>query len=1367
MTEERAQLTGSGGGGKGGGGATSTPSTQADTLQSKAYARVLDLISEGEIEGLVDGNKSIYLNDTALVANDGNPNFLGFKIQTRPGTQAQTYIPGFASVENELSVGQLIKASNNIVGSWSREWVDSIYERPASTTSNPAHIEIAWEDHGLSTGDQVFCNFAKYNSPHDDLYSVVVTDPDTFYVTRKNTNFKSASGQVYVMRPRLKIEASGSWSGGSQVYIRFLQDSNDVNRKNSSTWTKTGTYDSPYTILSSPAPTADEFYIEWTDKAGALKNANVDGGLLRLTTATYTKSGSTITVNRNGHGFTTGMAVELNFATGTLAKVKEVFDIVTASTNSFTVTRSAGDDTGTGTYYVEVPLSAGAITRTITDADVDRVRVTIAVPTLQAVTKKGSIIGSSFRYALDVQLNGGGFQQIIQQQIKGKSSGGYAFARELTLANVPGWNSTTIASNFPVDVRLRRINEDSETPRTSNAFSWQSYTEITDSKLRYPNSALVGIEIDSEQFNSIPKRTYLIKGIKVRIPSNATVDSSTGTITYTGTWNGTFAAAAWCSDPAWILWDILTNRRYGCGEQILTDAEKNQLSFDGNASRLDKWSFYAASQYANELVATGLPAPKPSQEARFSCNVSIQSSEEVFTLINNLLSVFRSQGYWAGGSVTVAQDRPQDASYLFGPSNVIGGNFVYQGSDLRTRPTVVVVRYVDLDTRDTATEVVEDATLIAKYGVVKEEIEAFACTSQSQAARVGRWLLYSSQYDTETVTFSVATESGVVLRPGMVINIADPVRSSTRMSGRVSSATTTTVVIDADRTINTDDTLSVVLPDGLVETRTVSSYVSGTRTITLSSAFSTAPQANTVWLLSSASVSPTSWRVIGVAENSAEGTFDVSALAYNSSKFAYIESGATLQRKDISILNTAPNAPTNLSYEESLYADNNAVFVQVSLSWAAVERAIYYQVRYRVDDSNWINLPDSASTQVDIFAAPEGSWQVEVTASSIANKKSVPAALSFTVVGKTAPPANITQLEISQIDDRTAELSWPTPAELDVLVGGKIIVRHTPITTNPEWQDCNDIIPAVSGNTNKAVVPLIAGTYMIKAEDSSGNRSTDPISAQVSLPEPLSPLTVITFNEDTTTPPFQGNLTNMLYSVDQDALILDQGVLFDLLAADGDFDALPSLDGVGDIVPEGEYEFGSTLDLGGVYDADMRARFVTRAFLPADLWDDKIDLIDTWSDIDGSTLDQVNATLYVRTTNDDPAGNDPVFTEWQPLINGTRQGRGFQFKVMATSTDVTQNILIDELGATVNLPKRQEIGNNISSGAAVYSVIFANAFYATPSVGISAQNMATGDYFVLGSLSRIGFTVTFRNSAGTAISRLFDYMAVGHGKQLP
>jgi len=246
MTDPKKTIVGSGfgggggggggkgvGGGGGGGSSVSTPTTARDTLQSKAYVRIIDLLSEGEIEGLVDGNKSIFVDNTPLVSASGDPNFLGFNIQTRNGTQSQTYIPGFPSVEVEKSVGLAIEAQNNIVGSWSRDWINTSFTRPAPSTSNAADIEIGWTDHGLTTGENVFLNFAAYTSPHDALYAVTVIDIDTFRVTRKDTTFTATTGEVYAIKPYLKITADGTWTAGGSAYIRFLPDSNDPNRSTS------------------------------------------------------------------------------------------------------------------------------------------------------------------------------------------------------------------------------------------------------------------------------------------------------------------------------------------------------------------------------------------------------------------------------------------------------------------------------------------------------------------------------------------------------------------------------------------------------------------------------------------------------------------------------------------------------------------------------------------------------------------------------------------------------------------------------------------------------------------------------------------------------------------------------------------------------------------------------------------------------------------------------------------------------------------------------------------------------------------------------------------------------------------------------
>ncbi|NDE59275.1 MAG: hypothetical protein EB010_07625 [Acidimicrobiia bacterium] len=248
---------------------------------------------------------------------------------------------------------------------------------------------------------------------------------------------------------------------------------------------------------------------------------------------------------------------------------------------------------------------------------------------------------------------------------------------------------------------------------------------------------------------------------------------------YAGIWGGTFGAAQWCSDPAWILWDLLTSTRYGFGQHI-------------SASQLDKWAFYSASQYCAELVPDGFGG----QEPRFSCNVNIQTQEDAYKLINDMCSVFRAMPYWSAGALTTSQDRPADSAYLFTLANVAEGGFTYSSSSLKTRPNVAVVSYLDLELRDVAYEVVEDQASISKYGAITTEISAFACTSRGQAGRIGEWLLYSEQYENEVVTFTTSIDAGVVVRPGQIIEVSDPMRAGARRGGRIASATTTTVTVD-------------------------------------------------------------------------------------------------------------------------------------------------------------------------------------------------------------------------------------------------------------------------------------------------------------------------------------------------------------------------------------------------------------------------------------------------------------------------------------------------------------------------------------------------------------------------------------------
>ena len=977
----------------------------------------------------------------------------------------------------------------------------------------------------------------------------------------------------------------------------------------------------------------------------------------------------------------------------------------------------------------------GPVTRTITDSQTEAVRVTVSVPRLERITNEGDTVGEAVRLQIAIQYNGGGFTTVIDDTIAGRS--GDLYQRDYLVG---------LAGTFPVDVRVTRITPDSNDLRLANEFSWSSYTEIIYAKTSYPNSALVGIRIDAEQFNSIPSRSYRIRGVKVAVPSNATVDQTNGRITYAGVWNGTFGAAQWTSDPAWILWDLLTSARYGFGEHIIP-------------ASLDKWAFFSASQYASELVLDGFGGYEP----RFSCNTNIQTQEDAYKLINDMCSVFRVMPYWGLGSLTVSQDKPVDPAYLFTLANVTEEGFSYSNSSLKTRPNVAVVSYLDLELRDTVFEVVEDAENIAKYGVIKTEISAFACTSRGQARRIGEWILYSERYENETITFTTALAAGIAVRPGQVIEVADPVKAGARRGGRIASATTTAITVDDATGLTASGAhLSTILPTGTVEKRAVASIAGNV--ITVATAFTAAPNANSVWIYETSNIQPSTWRVLGIQEQDGIN-YTVSALSYNASKYDYIERDQPLQQRDITDLNIIPEAPTNLAATEVLYDGGGIAKSKLIIDWRPVLAVKDYKIRWRYGSGNW-NVFTISRFDFEILDTSPGVYTVEVYSIGANLRASLqPALLTAQTFGKTAPPSDVLGVSLLGIDEASAIISWERAADLDVLLGGKVLIRHNVALVGATWEESQEIVPAAAGSQTQKQVPLLEGTYLLKFEDDFGNRSVNATAVVVDLPAPQPRFLVKAYAEDQETPPFSGNVTGMYYDSSVDGLVIDSGQLIDDMATDGDFDALTSIDGVGGVSPAGEYEFGSSWDMGSVFDVNIRRRFVTRPLLPGQLFDDNTLLIDEWPEIDEDNLDVVNAEMYVRTTNDDSAGT-PVYGDWNQFANAIVRGRGFQFKTIATSSDPSVNILIDELGVEMELQLRPEQSATLTSGAAAYTVTFADAFYQAPNIGITANTMATGDFFLITAVTRLGFTVEFKNSAGTSVSRQFTYTAVGYGKEI-
>ena len=1000
------------------------------------------------------------------------------------------------------------------------------------------------------------------------------------------------------------------------------------------------------------------------------------------------------------------------------------------------------------------------VTRQITNSNVDAVNVTITFPQLQRATDQGDLLGSSVQLKIAVQYNSGGFTDVIDDTITGRTADAYQRDYRVNLTGA-----------FPVDIRVTRVTADSSTSSLIDAFTWTSFGEIIDDANTYANSAYASLRLDSMQFQSIPTRKYRIRGIKVRIPGaganssgTPTVDANTGRIIYPDgyVFNGVLGAAQWCSCPAMVLLDLLTDTRYGFGNHI-TD------------SSLDLFSFVTASKFANTLVSDGFGG----QEARFSCNVNIQSSSEAFDLINELAGVMRCMPIWSAGTIQLAQDSPKDASYLFNLANVTEEGFSYSGSGLKTRNTVISVSYFNMDSREIDYEVYEDTASIAKLGVIIKQVKGFACTSRGQARRLAKAILFAEQNESEVVAFATSVDSGVVVRPGAVIDIADPVRSGVRRGGRVSAATTTQITVDdsasTDLPTTNNPKLSVVLPDGTVETKDVSS-VSGA-VITVSEAFSQTPNVNTVWLLANDTVEAQKFRVITVEESDGIN-YAITALSYVNAKYDFIEDGATLPARSVSILNLPKPPPSALQAEEKLVEINNQAVAKLIVSWQPIVGVTQYQVNYRFNNGNFVSTTVS-SPDFEIFNTDIGTYEFQVFSYNAALQTSATSAdLTFNAVGKTALPSDVTGLSAEPINEKLVRLRWNLSTDLDVTHGGLVYVRHSTRTDGGgTFSNSVDLIQALAGNTTTAEVPYLEGEYILKFQDDGGRFCSGETSVIIDLPDNLAPLITQTRREDLDSPQFQGTKVNVAYDSATSSLNLIGAGNFDSIT---DLDTVSSVDDFGGIVSSGTYDFGgaagsTTLDLGAVFSLDLKRHFLTEAFYPNDLFDSRTANIDTWTDFDGVQATDVNAEMLVRVTQDDPSSGSPTYTDFQTFANGTYKGRGFQFRTNFTSDDPAQDIRVSQMGYTASLQRRTEQGNVTASGAGAKAITFTHPFFTgtsallgansnLPSIGINAQNMASGDYFEVSNVSGTGFTVHFKNSSNASIDRNFTYQAVGFGK---
>lgn len=628
-------------------------------------------------------------------------------------------------------------------------------------------------------------------------------------------------------------------------------------------------------------------------------------------------------------------------------------------------------------------------TKSISNTQLTSVSIRLGINALtKADTANGSIGGYTVAYKIELSTDGSAYEVVVDSAFSGKTTSQYQRSHRIKLPKAnTGWT-----------VRVVRTTPNANSSTTADGTTILTYTELIDARMRYPMSAIVGVQIDAAQFQSIPTRAYDLYGRILSVPSNYDPVART----YSGIWNGTFKPA-WTNNPAWIFYDLLINGRYGLGNLI-------------PSSYVDKWGLYQIAQYCDQMVPDGHGGTEP----RFTCNLYLQSAAEAYKVLQDLAALFRGITYWAGGTIMASADMPQDPTYIFTAANVIDGKFHNTGSSKKTRYTVAVVSWNDpANFYKPKAEYVQDDEGLIRYGVQQLNLTAFGCTSQGQAQRAGKWALLTSRLETDVVTFSVALDA-LVVTPGQVVRIANPNKAGRRNGGRIRAAVGRVVTLDKAPVIAAGDSLSVILPTGISETKTVESISSND--VTVSGDWSVLPQAPAIWSVESTNLVAPTYRIISITQKDSF-SFEISAIRHEPGKFGYIDNGTKIQAQPVTIQKSIPSTPTNLMFSSTPYwVDDSVSAVDGILSWTGYSPN--YLVSYRRGDDIWTDK-NVATSSIDIKAMQPGDYSFSVTAVSSTGLKSQAATYTATVTPQLPPLPAVTGLALeSAFTTNSAKLKW-------------------------------------------------------------------------------------------------------------------------------------------------------------------------------------------------------------------------------------------------------------------------------------------------------------------------------------------------------
>ncbi|EPY6882506.1 TPA: carbohydrate binding domain-containing protein [Klebsiella quasipneumoniae] len=592
--------------------------------------------------------------------------------------------------------------------------------------------------------------------------------------------------------------------------------------------------------------------------------------------------------------------------------------------------------------------SKTAWTHTFTNTQLSAVRVRLKWPSLMKQEDDGDVVGNTVKYAIDLQTDGGAWQTVLETAVTGKTTSGYERSHRIDL---PQAGSTWT-------LRLRKISPDANSVKVGDVMTLQSYTEVIDAKLRYPNTALLYIEFDSSQFNgSIPQISCEPRGRVIRVPDNYNPE----TREYTGVWTGGFKWA-WTDNPAWIYYDIVIADRFGLG---------NRLS----SANISKWTLYQIAQYCDQLVPDGRGGD--GMEPRYTCNVYVQERNDAYTVLRDFAAIFRGMTCWNGEQIVVQADMPRDVDFTYTRANIVGKPR-YSSSSSQVRYTNALVSWSDPD--NAYADAMEPAfipELVSRYSFNQLEMTAIGCTRQSEAHRKGLWGILTNNKD-RMVEIDVGLD-GRIPQPGYIIALADELLAGRVNGGRISAVNGQVITLDRDVDAKPGDRLQLNLPSGISQSRTIQA-VNGRRQITVTTVYSETPERECVWAIESDDLFLQQYRVTGVKENS-DATLTITGVAHDPDKFPRIDTGAIIDQRPVSVLPAGNQSPPDDIVITSRSVVNQGISVEtMQVNWSAVSGAIAYEAQWRRNDGNWINVPRSSTTSFEVSGIYAGRYLVRVRA---------------------------------------------------------------------------------------------------------------------------------------------------------------------------------------------------------------------------------------------------------------------------------------------------------------------------------------------------------------------------------------------------